>query len=88
MVFNEEHHRYLPENLKLLLEEPPALYKIYPLPLQSEQALVRESYFPRGEAFDCDEYALVEKATAENKTDTSTKTSEEEEKRRSVTKSS
>jgi hypothetical protein len=49
---------------------------------------VRESYFPRGEASDCDEYALVEKATAENKTDTSTKTSEEEEKRRSVTKSS
>lgn len=50
--------------------------------------MVKESYFPREEADDCDEFDLVEKAAAENKTDTSTKTSEEEEKRRSVTKSS
>lgn len=72
-----------------MLEEPPTLYKIYPIPpSQSEQAMVKESYFPREEADDCDEFALVEKAAAENKTDTSTKTSEEEEKRRSVTKSS
>jgi len=86
MAFNEEHHRYLPENLKVLLEEPPTLYKVYPIPVESEpQTLVKESYFPRG-GDDSDDYALV--AAPENKTDTSTKTSEEEEKRRSVTKSS
>jgi hypothetical protein len=30
MTFNEEHHRYLPPNLKLMLEEPPTRYEIYP----------------------------------------------------------
>lgn len=30
MQFNEQHHRYLPQNLKYLLEEPPTRYTIYP----------------------------------------------------------
>lgn len=28
--FNEKHYRYLPPNLKSLLEEPPTRFDIYP----------------------------------------------------------
>ena len=28
--FNDKHYRYLPQNLKVLLEEPPTRYDIYP----------------------------------------------------------
>ena len=28
--FNDQHYRYLPSNLKYLLEEPPTKYEIYP----------------------------------------------------------
>jgi hypothetical protein len=30
MEFNDLHYRYLPSNLKYLLEEPPTLYEIFP----------------------------------------------------------
>ena len=30
MDFNEQHYRYLPSNLKQLLEDPPTKYDIYP----------------------------------------------------------
>jgi hypothetical protein len=30
MDFNEKHYRYLPHNLKQLLEDPPTRYNIYP----------------------------------------------------------
>ena len=72
------------------LEEPATFFKIYPKPaLVAEEAPVKDSYFPREtleEAYDCCD-DLLEKA-AETKTDTSTKTSEEDEKRKLVTKSS
>jgi hypothetical protein len=40
--FNEQHYRYLPPNLKALLEEPPTRYEVYPnaLDLGSSQALL------------------------------------------------
>jgi hypothetical protein len=30
LTFNEQHYRYLPPNLKIMLEEPPARFDIYP----------------------------------------------------------
>ena len=30
LEFNDQHYRYLPSNLKYLLEEPPVRYDIYP----------------------------------------------------------
>lgn len=30
MEFNDKHYRYLPSNLKYLLEDPPTKYDIFP----------------------------------------------------------
>jgi len=30
MEFNDQHYRYLPSNLKYLLEDPPTKYDIFP----------------------------------------------------------
>lgn len=37
MEFNEKHHRYLPQNLKYLLEEPPVRYTIYPKDIELKE---------------------------------------------------
>ncbi|TNV84398.1 hypothetical protein FGO68_gene5048 [Halteria grandinella] len=72
--FNEQNHRYLPQNLKVMLEEPPTQYQIYPTILDHEETQI----------LDYEKLPESTKPVVGGGGDTSTKTSEEEERNQRI----
>ena len=44
MDFNDSHYRYLPTNLKVLLDQPPLKFTIYPSADPTENHTILENY--------------------------------------------